>query len=101
MAGYAADHGKEFVSDEAYRYDACLNRWTALAKMNVARRDFACAEVNAKFANQFDFDDFLDSAKRLQVFFSLNRAILQMSTDIGHTVIVMLFSLKKLKKYLF
>ncbi|CAO2034706.1 unnamed protein product [Urochloa humidicola] len=46
MAGYAADHGKEFVSDEAYLYDACLNRWTALAKMNVARRDFACAEVN-------------------------------------------------------
>ncbi|TKW03910.1 hypothetical protein SEVIR_7G074100v4 [Setaria viridis] len=46
MAGYAADHGKEFVSDEVYSYDACLNRWTALAKMNVARRDFACAEVN-------------------------------------------------------
>ncbi|PAN37744.1 hypothetical protein PAHAL_7G118500 [Panicum hallii] len=46
MAGYAADHGKEFVSDEVYRYDAFLNRWTALAKMNVARRDFACAEVN-------------------------------------------------------
>ncbi|KAJ1270580.1 hypothetical protein BS78_06G063200 [Paspalum vaginatum] len=46
MAGYAADHGKEFVSDEVYHYDACLNRWTALAKMNVARRDFACAEVN-------------------------------------------------------
>nr|CAB3484274.1 unnamed protein product [Digitaria exilis] len=46
MAGYAADHGKEFVSDEVYRYDACLNRWTVLAKMNIARRDFACAEVN-------------------------------------------------------
>ncbi|RLM64407.1 F-box/kelch-repeat protein [Panicum miliaceum] len=46
MAGYAADHGKEFVSDEVYRYDAFLNRWTALAKMNVARCDFACAEVN-------------------------------------------------------
>ncbi|OEL16008.1 F-box/kelch-repeat protein, partial [Dichanthelium oligosanthes] len=46
MAGFAADHGKEFVSDEVYLYDACLNRWTVLAKMNVARRDFACAEVN-------------------------------------------------------
>ncbi|XP_039821669.1 F-box/kelch-repeat protein At1g67480-like [Panicum virgatum] len=46
MAGYAADHGKEFVSDEVYCYDACLNRWTALAKMNVARCDFAYAEVN-------------------------------------------------------
>ncbi|XP_066346613.1 F-box/kelch-repeat protein At1g67480-like [Miscanthus floridulus] len=45
MAGYAADHGKEFVSDEVYCYHACLNRWTAFAKMNVARRDFACAEV--------------------------------------------------------
>ncbi|KAG0525402.1 hypothetical protein BDA96_06G053500 [Sorghum bicolor] len=45
MAGYAADHGKEFVSDEVYCYHACLNRWTALAKLNVARHDFACAEV--------------------------------------------------------
>lgn len=26
MAGYDADHGKEFVSDEVHRYDACLNR---------------------------------------------------------------------------
>ncbi|KAK3144985.1 hypothetical protein QOZ80_4AG0320900 [Eleusine coracana subsp. coracana] len=46
MAGYAADHGKEYVSDEVYQYDACLNRWTKLAKMNIARRDFACAELN-------------------------------------------------------
>ncbi|KAL6650731.1 hypothetical protein ACP70R_009656 [Stipagrostis hirtigluma subsp. patula] len=46
MAGYAADLGKEFVSDEVYQYDACLNRWAALARMNVARRDFACAEVD-------------------------------------------------------
>ncbi|CAL5032598.1 unnamed protein product [Urochloa decumbens] len=46
MAGYAADHGKDFVSDEVYLYDACMNRWTALARMIVARRDFACAEVN-------------------------------------------------------
>jgi len=27
MAGYAADHGKEFVSDEVYCYHACLNRF--------------------------------------------------------------------------
>lgn len=46
IAGYAADHGKEYVSDEVYQYDSCLNRWTLLAKMNVARCDFACAEVN-------------------------------------------------------
>jgi N-acetylneuraminic acid mutarotase len=46
IAGYAADHGKECVSDEVYQYDSFLNRWTVLAKMNVARCDFACAEVN-------------------------------------------------------
>ncbi|EEC77152.1 hypothetical protein OsI_15607 [Oryza sativa Indica Group] len=46
MAGYVVDYGKECVSDEVYQYDARLNRWAALAKMNVARRDFACAEVN-------------------------------------------------------
>ncbi|KAM3367047.1 hypothetical protein ACQJBY_015986 [Aegilops geniculata] len=46
IAGYAAVHGKDSVSDEVYQYDARLNRWGALAKMNVARRDFACAEVD-------------------------------------------------------
>ncbi|TVU13910.1 hypothetical protein EJB05_37346 [Eragrostis curvula] len=46
MAGYDADNGKDFVSDDVYRYDACLNRWAAVAKLNVARRDFACAEVD-------------------------------------------------------
>ncbi|KAL5215940.1 hypothetical protein ABZP36_007341 [Zizania latifolia] len=46
MAGYVVAHGKECVSDEVYQYDAHLNRRAALAKMNVARRDFACTEVN-------------------------------------------------------
>ncbi|CAM0905097.1 unnamed protein product [Alopecurus aequalis] len=46
MGGYAAVHGKDSVSDEVYHYDAGLNRWGALAKMNFARRDFACSEVN-------------------------------------------------------
>uniref|UniRef100_A0A0D9W430 F-box domain-containing protein n=2 Tax=Leersia perrieri TaxID=77586 RepID=A0A0D9W430_9ORYZ len=46
MAGYVVDYGNEYVSDEVYQYDARLNRWAALAKMNVARRDFACAELN-------------------------------------------------------
>ncbi|GJM85066.1 hypothetical protein PR202_ga01484 [Eleusine coracana subsp. coracana] len=46
IAGYAANHGKECVLDEVYQYDSVLNRWTVLAKMNVARCDFACAEVN-------------------------------------------------------
>ncbi|XP_047062698.1 F-box/kelch-repeat protein At1g67480-like [Lolium rigidum] len=46
VAGYAAVYGKDYVSDEVYQYDARLNRWGALAKLNFARRDFACAEVN-------------------------------------------------------
>jgi len=27
IAGYAADHGKDCVSDEVYQYDSCLNRY--------------------------------------------------------------------------
>uniref|UniRef100_A0ACD5UZ34 Uncharacterized protein n=1 Tax=Avena sativa TaxID=4498 RepID=A0ACD5UZ34_AVESA len=46
MAGYAAVHGKDCVSDEVYHYDARLNRWDTLAKLNFARRDFACTDFN-------------------------------------------------------
>lgn len=46
MAGYAVVHGNDCVSDEVYHYDAWLNRWGALAKMNFARRDFASTNVN-------------------------------------------------------
>ncbi|KAM0890142.1 hypothetical protein ACQ4PT_027234 [Festuca glaucescens] len=46
MAGYPAVHGKDYVSDEVYQCDARLNRWSPLAKMNFARRNFACTEVN-------------------------------------------------------
>ncbi|GFY88138.1 Galactose oxidase/kelch repeat superfamily protein [Actinidia rufa] len=31
---------------DVFQYDSCLNRWSKLANMNVARYDFACAEVN-------------------------------------------------------
>ncbi|CAA6668363.1 unnamed protein product [Spirodela intermedia] len=47
MAGHhSSDDGAKSVSSEAYQYDSRLNRWTALARMNVARFDFACAELN-------------------------------------------------------
>ncbi|XP_073013954.1 F-box/kelch-repeat protein At1g67480-like [Typha latifolia] len=46
MGGYSVDVGKECVSDDVYQFDSHLNRWSMLAKMNNARYDFACAEVN-------------------------------------------------------
>ncbi|XP_078156383.1 galactose oxidase/kelch repeat superfamily protein [Carex rostrata] len=48
LAGYTLDEERECfaVSNEVYEYDSLLNRWTILAKMNVARYDFACAEVD-------------------------------------------------------
>ncbi|XP_010905202.1 F-box/kelch-repeat protein At1g67480 [Elaeis guineensis] len=46
LAGYSVDAGTGCASDDVYQYDSRLNRWSMLAKMNVARYDFACAEVN-------------------------------------------------------
>ncbi|MQM13367.1 hypothetical protein Taro_046295 [Colocasia esculenta] len=46
IAGYLVNAGTESVSSDVYQYDSRLNRWSILAKMNVARFDFACAEVN-------------------------------------------------------
>ncbi|OVA17518.1 F-box domain [Macleaya cordata] len=46
MAGYLVSEGTGCVSADVYEYDSCLNRWSNLADMNVARFDFACAEVN-------------------------------------------------------
>ncbi|XP_077229469.1 F-box/kelch-repeat protein At1g67480-like [Tasmannia lanceolata] len=45
MGGYLVDAGNGSVSADVYQYDSRLNRWSMLAKMNVARYDFACAEV--------------------------------------------------------
>nr|CAD1820234.1 unnamed protein product [Ananas comosus var. bracteatus] len=46
VGGYCVDFGKECVSDFVYQYDSRLNRWSQLARMNIARCDFACAEVD-------------------------------------------------------
>ncbi|KAK6116592.1 hypothetical protein DH2020_049698 [Rehmannia glutinosa] len=46
IAGYAVADGTGSVSPDLYQYDSCLNSWSKLASMNVARYDFACAEVN-------------------------------------------------------
>ena len=68
IAGYAADHGKECVSDEVYQYDCFLNRWTALSKMNVARCDFACAEVNGVIYVAGGFGPSGDSLSSVEVY---------------------------------
>lgn len=46
MAGYSVDEGIQYVSDDVYQYESRLNRWNMIAKMNIARYDFACAEVD-------------------------------------------------------
>ncbi|KAJ4832783.1 hypothetical protein Tsubulata_018797 [Turnera subulata] len=48
IAGYSVTHGAACVSADVYQYDCCLNSWRKLSDMNVARYDFACAEVNGK-----------------------------------------------------
>ncbi|KAL5973037.1 hypothetical protein ACLOJK_039844 [Asimina triloba] len=46
IGGYSADSTSVFVSSDMYQYDSRLNSWGMLGKMNVARYDFACAEVD-------------------------------------------------------
>ncbi|XP_043688458.1 F-box/kelch-repeat protein At1g67480-like [Telopea speciosissima] len=48
IAGYLASEGTRVVSADVYQYDSCFNRWSTLAKMNVARYDFAYTEVDGK-----------------------------------------------------
>ncbi|CAA0832665.1 F-box/kelch-repeat protein [Striga hermonthica] len=48
IAGYFVVEGTGSVSADVYQYDPCLNRWSKLASMNVARYDFACAEVDGR-----------------------------------------------------
>ncbi|KAM7484081.1 hypothetical protein LguiA_000090 [Lonicera macranthoides] len=38
--------GTRSATADVYQYDSCLNSWSKLANMNVARYDFACAEVD-------------------------------------------------------
>ncbi|KAH0467004.1 hypothetical protein IEQ34_004242 [Dendrobium chrysotoxum] len=46
IGGFSMNDGIQSTSADVYQYDTRLNRWTMLAKMNVARYDFACTEVN-------------------------------------------------------
>ncbi|KAM7464732.1 hypothetical protein LguiA_032853 [Lonicera macranthoides] len=46
IGGYPMIEGAGSASADAYQYDSCLNSWSKLANMNIARYDFACAEVN-------------------------------------------------------
>ncbi|KAG7975384.1 hypothetical protein I3843_06G095300 [Carya illinoinensis] len=46
MAGFSVIDETASASSDVYQYDSCLNSWSKLSKMNVARYDFACAEVN-------------------------------------------------------
>lgn len=48
MAGYSVTEGTGTASADVYEYDCYLNSWSKLSSMNVARYDFACAEVNGK-----------------------------------------------------
>ncbi|KAG6759130.1 hypothetical protein POTOM_035598 [Populus tomentosa] len=48
MAGYSVIDGTGTASADVYEYDCYLNSWSKLSAMNVARYDFACAEVNGK-----------------------------------------------------
>ncbi|KAJ8494008.1 hypothetical protein OPV22_015729 [Ensete ventricosum] len=68
IAGYLVDIGKECVSNGVYQYDSRLNRWSTLAKMNVARRDFACAELNGNIYAVGGFDCTGDSLSSVEVY---------------------------------
>ncbi|WOL04191.1 hypothetical protein Cni_G12912 [Canna indica] len=68
IAGYSVDVGKECVSDDVYQYDSRLNRWSTLAKMNVARHDFACAELDGFIYAVGGFDANGDSLSSAEVY---------------------------------
>eukprot|EP01018_Ginkgo_biloba_P014084 Gb_29211 [translate_table: standard] len=46
MGGLVEDGSVDVASADVYKYDPTLNCWSLLAKMNVARREFACAVVD-------------------------------------------------------
>ncbi|XP_050206084.1 F-box/kelch-repeat protein At1g67480 [Mercurialis annua] len=48
LAGYSVIDGTGSASADVYEYESCLKSWSKLSSMNVARYDFACAEVNGK-----------------------------------------------------
>ncbi|KAG0458037.1 hypothetical protein HPP92_022954 [Vanilla planifolia] len=66
LGGLSMDGGIQIASDDVFEYDARLNRWSKLAKMQVARYDFACTEVNGLIyaVGGYGFDgDSLSSAE--------------------------------------
>lgn len=68
MAGYSVDVGTECVSADVYQYDSLLNSWNKLAEMNVARFDFACAEVNGVVYVVGGYGDDGDSLSSAEVY---------------------------------
>ncbi|KAL1216441.1 F-box/kelch-repeat protein [Cardamine amara subsp. amara] len=46
IAGCSMINGSHVASADVYQYDTCLNSWSRLADLEVARYDFACTEVN-------------------------------------------------------
>lgn len=46
LAGCIVSEAGASATSDVYQYDSCLNSWSKLASMNVARYHFACAEVN-------------------------------------------------------
>ncbi|XP_065000080.1 F-box/kelch-repeat protein At1g67480-like [Musa acuminata AAA Group] len=68
IAGYSVDIGKACVSNDVYQYDSRLNRWSTLAKMNVARHDFACAELNGNIYAVGGFDSNGDCLSSVEVY---------------------------------
>jgi len=56
MAGYAADHGKEFVSDEVYLYDACLNRSATATFFNKRILLFSCSSSTNSYLLKIQVD---------------------------------------------
>lgn len=46
MAGCTVSEGAASPTADVYQYDSCLNCWSKLSSMNVARYDFAYAEVD-------------------------------------------------------
>ncbi|KAL8161702.1 hypothetical protein V2J09_013191 [Rumex salicifolius] len=45
IAGFTVEEGSPSASADVYQYDSCLNCWDKLDNLNLARYDFACAEV--------------------------------------------------------
>ncbi|WOL01378.1 hypothetical protein Cni_G10094 [Canna indica] len=68
IAGYSVEIGIECASNDVYEYDARLNRWSKLAKMNVARRDFACAELDGIIYAVGGFDSNGESLSSVKVY---------------------------------